>query len=78
MAVLAAWYAWNIRALRGPLLALNILVLAATPIEGGHHLVDVFAGLALAAAAIVLAARATKLPAPFVAAPSAIPDAVHA
>jgi membrane-associated phospholipid phosphatase len=78
MAILVAWYAWDIGALRWPLLGLNILVIAATPIEGGHHLVDIFAGLALAAAAIALSARATKLPAPVVAAPPRIPDAVHA
>ena len=33
----------------------NGLMLAATPIDGGHYFIDVFAGLAVAAAAIWLA-----------------------
>ncbi len=38
--------------LRWPALALNALMLAATPVLGGHYVVDVIAGMAVAAAAI--------------------------
>ncbi|MBZ9654750.1 phosphatase PAP2 family protein [Phyllobacterium lublinensis] len=32
----------------GPILTLNVLILLATPVEGGHHLVDVIGGVAVA------------------------------
>src|SRR3954469_16889487 len=41
LALLVIWYAWPHAMLRWPALALNIAVLAATPVQGGHHLVDV-------------------------------------
>lgn len=47
MAVLLA-HALRGTPLRWPGLALNLLMLAATPVEGGHYLVDVLAGVALA------------------------------
>jgi membrane-associated phospholipid phosphatase len=78
MAVAVAWYAWNIRLLRWPLLVLNLLVIVSTPVEGGHHFVDVFAGLALAAASIALADRIASLPARPSVAAGTIPGAVHA
>lgn len=63
LAILVMWYAWPLRYLRWPALVLNVLVLLSTPVQGGHHLVDVFGGLALAAASIALAERITRLPA---------------
>lgn len=51
-AVLFIWGAWPIRWLRGPMLAVNLAMLSATPIEGGHYLVDVFGGMAIAALGI--------------------------
>ncbi|MBV8976991.1 MAG: phosphatase PAP2 family protein [Alphaproteobacteria bacterium] len=48
MAAMAAWQAWKIPASRWPFAILNALVLVATPIQGGHHLVDVIAGLGVA------------------------------
>jgi membrane-associated phospholipid phosphatase len=51
-AVLFIWGAWPIRWLRGPMLAVNLAMLAATPIEGGHYLVDIFGGMAMAALGI--------------------------
>ena len=48
MAVLVVWYAWPVRWLFWPLLFLNVVVLISTPIHGGHHVVDVLAGIALA------------------------------
>lgn len=43
-AILFIWAAWPIGWLRGPMLAMNLAMLAATPIEGGHYLIDVFGG----------------------------------
>lgn len=39
---------WSVRWLRWPALTLNGLLIAATPIDGGHYFVDVFAGGAIA------------------------------
>jgi membrane-associated phospholipid phosphatase len=49
--------AWSHPWLRWPFLVLNLLLIAATPIDGGHYFVDVAAGLAIAAAALVVARR---------------------
>ncbi|MGU9981250.1 phosphatase PAP2 family protein [Phreatobacter sp. HK31-P] len=49
---------WHVRWLRWPGLALNIAMLAATPVVGGHYLVDLIAGLAVALAARWLAVQA--------------------
>jgi membrane-associated phospholipid phosphatase len=57
LAVLAAWYARSLRFLYWPILVLTALMLLATPIEGGHHLVDVLGGIALAMASAWLADR---------------------
>lgn len=43
--------------LRWPFLILNLTMIAATPIDGGHYFVDVLAGLAIAAAAQIVALR---------------------
>ncbi|WP_067066913.1 phosphatase PAP2 family protein [Roseateles chitosanitabidus] len=51
MAVLLAHALWA-TPLRWPALLLNLLMLAATPVCGGHYLVDVLAGIALALIAI--------------------------
>jgi hypothetical protein len=40
--------AWSIPLLRYPILMLNLLVLLSTPIDGGHYLVDILAGISLA------------------------------
>lgn len=48
MAALVTWYARPLRWLRWPFLFANIGVLIATPIHGGHHVVDVVAGIAVA------------------------------
>ncbi|WP_404481454.1 phosphatase PAP2 family protein [Novosphingobium sp. BL-52-GroH] len=52
--VLFAWAAWSIPVYRVPLLALNAALIAATPIEGAHYLVEVIAGGAVAAISIAL------------------------
>ncbi|MGL3108564.1 phosphatase PAP2 family protein [Bradyrhizobium sp. BR 1432] len=51
-AVLYMWALWPIRWVRGIGLLWNAVMLAATPIGGGHYFVDVFAGVAVAIASI--------------------------
>jgi len=55
LAILLIWYAWPVRWLRWPFLAINSVVLICTPEQGGHHLVDVLAAFPVAALAIFLA-----------------------
>lgn len=55
LALLAMWFAWRSPLLRWPVLLLNIAVLLATPIQGGHHLVDVLGAFPVAALALLLA-----------------------
>ncbi|MBV8799649.1 MAG: phosphatase PAP2 family protein [Alphaproteobacteria bacterium] len=52
LAMLTTYYGARVRHLKWPLLCLNACVLVATPIQGGHHLVDVLGGIGVAAAAI--------------------------
>ncbi|MDP5277606.1 phosphatase PAP2 family protein [Sphingomonas sp. DG1-23] len=60
MAILFVWGAWPARHFRAPMLVVNGLMwLAAVPL-GGHYVVDVIAGSAIAAGAIVLAVRLAR------------------
>jgi len=53
-AVLYMWAIWPVRFV-GPLAAaLNLLMIAATPVIGAHYMIDVFGGVALAAISILL------------------------
>jgi hypothetical protein len=54
-ALVLIWYARKLPFLRWIALALNIAVVIATPIHGGHHLIDVFGGIFVALAAIAAA-----------------------
>jgi hypothetical protein len=54
MGVLVIWSARGTRRLFVPMLALNALMIAATPAFGGHYFVDLLAGAAIAVAAIAL------------------------
>jgi hypothetical protein len=56
-ALLLTWYARNLRVWRWPALLLNLTVLAAIPIQGGHHLMDAFGGIAVAALSVAAAGR---------------------
>ena len=65
MAVLVTWYGREVRYLRWPLVIWNIVVLVATPVHGGHFVVDVLAGLAVVVAAVFVpryVARACRKP----------------
>ncbi|TPQ31048.1 hypothetical protein C2U70_25155 [Bradyrhizobium guangdongense] len=51
-AVLYMWALWPVRRVGGVAIALNLLMIAATPVIGAHYMVDVFGGIAVAAASI--------------------------
>jgi hypothetical protein len=53
-AVLFIGTAWRIGSLRWPLVALNLAMLLATPVEGTHYLADLLSGIAVALCALWL------------------------
>ena len=53
-AVLYMWAVWPVRFFGGLAAALNLLMIAATPVIGAHYMIDVFGGVALAAISILL------------------------
>ncbi len=55
LALLVMWYARKIRFLRWSALLLNGAVLFSTPVQGGHHMIDVIAAVPVAALAIFIA-----------------------
>jgi hypothetical protein len=57
-AVLYAWALWPARWFRPLIVLVNGLMLAATPINGGHYFIDLIAGIAIAACAIMAARSA--------------------
>ncbi len=71
-AVLYLWALWPVRWFRPIAVAANIAMLLATPLGGGHYFVDVFAGIAIATAAILAAQRVAS----FLTRPTTQPDAV--
>jgi hypothetical protein len=60
LALLVIWYARSIRFLLAPALLLNTGVILSTPVQGGHHLVDVLASFPIAALALFIATRAAR------------------
>jgi PAP2 superfamily len=83
-AILYAWALWPLRWARPIVLLTNGLMLAATPLNGGHYLVDVIAGVAIAVIAIAAAWQlgriiARQQPSPgLVPAPAQVPAQVPA
>lgn len=61
LALLVMWYARNLGLLFWPLAAINAAVLVATPIHGGHHLVDVLAAFPATALALWLAGEFSQI-----------------
>lgn len=57
IAVLCAWAAWPLRWARWPLLAINAGMFVSAIPQGAHYLVDLIAGAAMAAIAILIATR---------------------
>ena len=53
-AVLYLWALWPVRYIGGLAAALNLLMIASTPVIGAHYMIDVFGGVALAAISILL------------------------
>jgi hypothetical protein len=60
LALTVIWYARRLPRLFGPLMIANVLVLAATPVQGGHHLVDVLASFPVTAIAVFLSSFPIK------------------
>ncbi len=60
-AFLYAWALWPVRWLRPIVIAVNGLMLAATPANGGHYFIDIIAGVAIAVLAIAAARHVGKL-----------------
>lgn len=54
MAVVMMYAAWPVRWLRLIIVPLNVLVLMSVPVDGGHYLIDVIGGVAIALGAIYL------------------------
>jgi hypothetical protein len=57
LAFLLIWYLRDVPWLRWPVLLLNSVVVLATPVEGGHHWVDVIAGVPVTLLAVFSARR---------------------
>jgi PAP2 superfamily len=80
-AVLYAWAMWPAKWMRPIVVLANGAMMAATPIDGGHYFIDLFAGIAIAVLAIVAARWFGRLVARRQtgrAAPALIPAAVPA
>lgn len=60
VAVLLIYASWPVRWMRIPSVPLNALVLMSTPVDGGHYLVDVIGGIAIAMIAIGIAQEKMK------------------
>lgn len=58
LAMVTLWSFWKTPWIRWPGIAVALLTIAATPVDGGHYLVDVIAGCAIATASIAVAKRA--------------------
>jgi hypothetical protein len=54
-ALVLIWYARNLPIVRWLALTLNAVVLVAIPVQGGHHLIDMFGGAAVTVFAVALA-----------------------
>ncbi|MFT4121949.1 phosphatase PAP2 family protein [Bradyrhizobium sp.] len=50
--VLYMWALWPVRGIGGIAVALNVLMIAATPVIGAHYIIDVVGGIAVAAVSI--------------------------
>jgi hypothetical protein len=66
-AILFVWALWPIRLLRLPMLVLNFLLIASTPLAGAHYLVDLIGGAAVAFAATFATSWLVREPLPSVA-----------
>ena len=60
--ILFVWALWPFRLLRLPMLVLNFLLIASTPLAGAHYVVDLIGGAAVAFAAIFATSRLVRMP----------------
>jgi len=60
--ILFVWALWPFRLLRLPMLVLNLLLIASTPLAGAHYVVDLIGGAAVAFAAIFATSRLVRMP----------------
>jgi hypothetical protein len=60
LAILVVWYGRTLPYVGWPLAFWNLAVLIATPIQGGHHVVDVIGGLAVAALSVAATSRIAR------------------
>jgi hypothetical protein len=60
LALLVCWYLRDVKFLRWPVLGLNLAVLLATPVQGGHHFIDVLASFPVAGLSIFFTASMAK------------------
>ena len=56
LALLVMWHARGLKFVRWPALVLNIAVLLATPIQGGHHMMDVLGAFPVTVLALLMTA----------------------
>jgi hypothetical protein len=61
LALIVVWYARELPVIRWIVAGLNAVVLIATPIQGGHHVIDVVAGAGVAALAVLFANAVIRL-----------------
>lgn len=61
LALLLIWFARSMRWLFWPYLVINSLILISTPIQGGHHLVDVLAALPVTLLSLALAGELPQI-----------------
>ncbi len=59
--VMLAWFFWQVPYLRWPFLAINLAMIAVTPLFGAHYFCDVFAGIIIALFSLYLAQRITRV-----------------
>lgn len=57
LALIFAAASWPLKWWRWPALLLNAMVIAATPVDGGHYFVDIAAGVLIAAASLMAAQK---------------------
>lgn len=59
-AVLAIWAVWPIRFARWPMMMLNVLMVAAAPVEGAHYLIDLVGGAVVGTCSVTAATVARR------------------
>lgn len=64
LGLLFIWAMWPVKYLRWAVAALNVVMIAATPVDGGHYFTDVIAGLTIAIFCWLAASRLLRNPTP--------------